>query len=120
MYWRKRKKQRRIAQHYGFAHYYEYKRSLKFSIYFTTFDNLLKNGLIHWSEVLPRMNRMLCKAGLPEHCMNQEEWYTKVMKHVDELERHDGIIVQFKNDESASQSIKIDKPTNIIVKHNCV
>jgi hypothetical protein len=64
------------------------------------------------------MNQMFCKAGLPEYCMTQEEWYEKVMGRVNELEQQDGMIVQFTNDESVSQSIKIDKPTNIIVKHN--
>ena len=34
------------------------------------------------------------------------------------LTLQDGMIVQFTNGESSSQSIKIDKPTNIIVKHN--
>jgi hypothetical protein len=61
---------------------------------------------------------MFCKAGLPEYCMTQEEWYEKVMGRVNELEQQDEMIVQFTNGESASQSIKIDKPTNIIVKHN--
>ena len=118
MNWRKRKKQRRIAHHYGFAHYYEYKRLLRFCIYYSGFKHALDNCLIHWSEVLPRMNQMFCKAGLPEYCMTQEEWYAKVMKRVDEFEQQGGMIVQFTNDESASQSIKINKPTNIIVKHN--
>ena len=118
MHWRKRKKQRRIAHHYGYAHYWEYKRNLRFCIHYAAFDHALKNCLLHWSEVLPRMNQMFCKAGFPEYCMTQEEWYAKVMKHVDELEKQDGMIVQFTNGESTSQSIKIDKPTNIIVKHD--
>ena len=119
MDWRKRKRLRRIAQNYGYTHYWEYKRNLKFCIYYTTFEHALNNCLIHWSEVLPRMNQMFCKAGLPEYCMTQEEWYAKVMDAVNERERQqDEVIFQFIDDESASQSIKIDKPTNIIVKHN--
>lgn len=86
MNWKKRKKQRRIAHHYGFAHYYEYKRSLRFYIYYTAFEHALNNCLIHWSEVLPRMNQMFCKAGLPEYCMTQEEWYAKVMAKHSEME----------------------------------
>ena len=117
MNWRKRKKRRRIAQHYGYTHYWEYKHNLKFCVYYAAFEYALKNCLIHWSEVLPRMNQMFCKAGLPEYCMTQEEWYAKVMKNIDELEQQDGMIVQFTNDESTSQSIKINKLTNIIVKH---
>ena len=118
MNWKKRKRCRKIAHHYGFKHWWEYKRNLKFCIHYAAFEHALKNCLIHWSEVLPRMNQMFCKAGFPEYCMTQEEWYAKVMKHVDELEKQDGMIVQFKNDESTSQPIKIDKPTNIIVKHD--
>jgi hypothetical protein len=118
MNWKKRKRLRRIAQHYGYTHYWEYKRNLKFCIHYTAFEYALKNCLIHWSEVLPRMNQMFCKAGLPEYCMTQEEWYAKVMKNVDELEQQDGMIVQFTNDESASQSMKVDKPVNIVVEHN--
>lgn len=119
MNWKKRKRLRRIAQHYGYTHYWEYKRNLKFCIHYAAFEYALKNCLIHWSEVLPRMNQMFCKAGLPEYCMTQEEWYAKVMNAVNERERQqDEVIFQFIDDEFMSQSMKVDKPTNIVVEHN--
>lgn len=116
MNWRKRKRFRRIAKHYGYDHYYEYKRNLKFCLYYTAFDNALKCGLYHWSEMLPKMNQMFCNAGLPEYCMTQEEFYAKVMGYIDESDMRNGVIVQFTNNGSSSRSIKIDKPTNIVVR----
>ena len=119
MNWKKRKKRRKIAHHYGYTHYWEYKRNLKFCIYYTAFQDALDKGLYHWSEVLPKMNQMFCKAGLPEYCMTQEEWYAKVMDAVNEQERQqDAMIIQFVNGEFESASMKVDTPTNIVVEHN--
>lgn len=119
MNWRKRKRFRRIAKHYGYDHYYEYKRNLKFCLYYSAFENALKCGLYHWSEMLPKMNQMFCNAGLPEYCMTQEEFYAKVMTSVNERERdQNNIIVQFVDSNFSSKSIKVDKSTNIVVRHN--
>lgn len=119
MNWRKRKRLRRIAQHYGYTHYWEYKRNLKFCIYYTAFQDALDKGLYNWSEVLPNMNQMFCKAGLPEYCMTQEEWYAKVMESVNERERQqDEVIFQFIDDDFMSPSMKVNKHANIVVKNN--
>lgn len=56
---------------------------------------------------------MFCKAGLPQYCMTQEEWYAKVMEGVNERERRqDESILQFclKNfDDHKAQMIRYSK-----------
>lgn len=119
MNWKKRKTRRRIAKHYGYDHYWEWKRNLKFCLYYTSFRENLEAGVYEFSEILPKMNQMYCKAGFPQYCMTQEEWYADVMKAYNESDfQKDEMIVQFINREFESPSMKVNRPVSIVVKHN--
>lgn len=86
MNWRKRKRCRKIAHHYGFKHWWEYNRYLKAAIKTEHSRYIVDHpNEFHWRELLNAYNKICDEFGTPEKKLTENEWWDKVKEYTNEM-----------------------------------
>ena len=86
MKWKKRKRCRKIAQHYGLSHWWEYHRYMKAAIR-TEYSRYIVNhpNEFNWRECLDAYNKICDEFGTPEKKLTENEFWNKVRKHTTDM-----------------------------------
>lgn len=86
MDWRKRKKRRKIAKHYGWDHWAPFNKCMKFLIK-TPVSRYIVNHReeFTWREVLDATNKLCDVGGRPEKKMTEFEYWRAIREELNRL-----------------------------------
>ena len=113
MNWKKRKKRRKIANHYNWDHWALLNKRMKFLIKTSESRYITDHpDEFHWRDVLEAINKICDAAGTPEKKLTEAEWWDKVKECAAEMiaaqeAYEDEVIAQFLDDEFRKRQISV-------------
>ena len=108
MDWRKRKKRRKIAKHYGWDHWVPFNKYMKFLIKTPVSRYIVNNREeFTWREVLDAMNKLCDVGGRPEKKMTEFEFWRAIREELKRMHAiRDEKIIHWIEGEMQSKAIE--------------